>query len=81
MFWFFKDQEDELHTCVSKKDGMFDNVKCHEEIKLRRGPWVWWLELTRDHQESSLALREQELNVIPEGNLEMDYFKGWLVNT
>lgn len=33
MFWFFKDQEDELHKCVSKKDGVLDNVKCHEEIK------------------------------------------------
>lgn len=29
MFWFFKDQgEDELHKCVTKKDGVVDNIKC-----------------------------------------------------
>lgn len=85
MFWVFKDQEeDELHESRNKKDGVVNNVKCHEEVEqgeLRRGHWIWWLELIWDHRESNLALREHELNVILEDNLEMDYLKGWLVST
>lgn len=60
--WFFTDQEeDEIHRCVSKKDGVVPEVRWGEVEGAEKRTREWKWELTYGHWEGDVALIECEL--------------------